>query len=158
MGVDSSALPSAALTRDGCSCAFAADGYHSDDGAKWRFDQTQRPYTDGRVVQGELFAEPFGGAGARPDVIGAGIDKQRRSIFFTKNGKLMGTAFEGICPDQAQEFPTLLPTVTLHARGDVCQLNFGERPFMFDLLAFGASDERSAAVVGGGRAGPADVH
>jgi hypothetical protein len=77
-----------------CETAY---GYHSDDGSKWRNDKVGRPAvvfdtaTDTEMIQGEVFAEPFGNCVAKPDVIGCGIDFKRRSIFFTKNGQLMGS-------------------------------------------------------------------
>ncbi|KOO30955.1 hypothetical protein Ctob_014956 [Chrysochromulina tobinii] len=76
-----------------------------DDGSKWRNDKVGRPAvvfdtaTDTEMIQGEVFAEPFGNCAAKPDVIGCGIDFKRRSIFFTKNGQLMGTAFEDVDVD-----------------------------------------------------------
>ena len=110
------------------------------------------------MIQGEVFAEPFGNCAAKPDVIGCGIDFKRRSIFFTKNGQLMGTAFEDVDLDPggvglAYGAFGLLPTVTLHERGDECRFNFGSQPFLFDVLAFGRSEARHAGVVGGGQAG-----
>lgn len=144
-----------------CETAY---GYHSDDGSKWRNDKVGRPAvvfdtaTDTEMIQGEVFAEPFGNCAAKPDVIGCGIDFKRRSIFFTKNGQLMGTAFEDVDVDPggvglAYGAFGLLPTVTLHERGDECRFNFGSQPFLFDVLAFGRGEARHAGVVGGGQAG-----
>ena len=144
-----------------CETAY---GYHSDDGSKWRNDKVGRPAvvfdtaTDTEMIQGEVFAEPFGKCAAKPDVIGCGIDFKRRSIFYTKNGQLMGTAFEDVDLDPggvglAYGAFGLLPTVTLHERGDECRFNFGSQPFLFDVLAFGRGEARHAGVVGGGQAG-----
>ena len=131
-----------------------AYGYHSDDGSKWRHDSRARPTALGDITQGERFAEPFGNNAGAPDVIGCGLDLTRRSVFFTKNGRLCGTAFEEVeaCVGHSPQptTPGLRPTVTLHRAGDECVFNFGSRPFVFDLLAYGRSDARHAPVVGGG--------
>lgn len=128
-----------------------AYGYHSDDGSKWRHDKLAAPRSNGTMIQGERFGEPFG-SGARLDVIGCGLDHARRSVFFTKNGVLQGTAFEDV------DTAGLLPTVSLHEKGDRCSFNFGTYgaddgpavPFLFDLPSYAASEARHAGVVGGG--------
>ena len=64
-------------------------GYHSDDGSKWRNDSVGGPRSNGMTINGEAYGESFGGEkGSKLDVIGCGIDHARRSIFFTKNGKV----------------------------------------------------------------------
>jgi hypothetical protein len=137
-------------------------GYHSDDGSKWRNDDRAQPaLVTGRFLQGDRFAEPFGklkrvDSSERHDVVGCGVDYNRGSIFFTKNGKLMGIAFEDVrcCTNGNRAtgggLPFLIPTVTLHEREDECSFNFGGEPFLFDLLAFGRSEERHGPVHGGG--------
>ena len=136
-------------------------GYHSDDGSKWRNDKVAGPRSNGMMINGEKYAESFGGEkGSKVDVIGCGIDYQRRAIFFTKNGKFQGVAFTDIeCGSQQ-----LYPTVALHENGDKCHFNFGytlpwvhstssrpdSGPFLFDLPAYATSDARRAGMVGGG--------
>ncbi|EOD39866.1 hypothetical protein EMIHUDRAFT_223432 [Emiliania huxleyi CCMP1516] len=130
-----------------------AYGYHSDDGAKWRHDAVAGPRTNGAIMNGVTFGEPFGGhRGSAVDTVGCGLDLRRRSVFFTKNGKLQGTAFENCCLSRL--CPRLYPTVALHEDGDRCRFNFGAEPFLFDIAAFAVSDARTEV---GGRpalAGP----
>lgn len=141
-------------------------GFHSDDGSKWRFDSVAAPPT----TNGERFGAPFGAwrstvTNPNPleaemvpaDIIGCGLDFRRRSVFFTKNGVLVGVAFDRL--PQTQNALFLQPTVTLHQKRDVCgEFNLGEHAFEFDVAAFAASAERWAPVVGGayGRDGDGD--
>jgi Ran-binding protein 9/10 len=68
------------------------------------------------------------------DVIGCGINFWRETIFFTKNGKLLGDAFIG-------QVGNFFPTVSLHSPGDSVRFNFnGEtRKFVFDFEGHVAS-------------------
>ncbi|BDA46674.1 Ran-binding protein 10 [Coccomyxa sp. Obi] len=89
-------------------------GYHGDDGKKF--------HASG---QGEDYGPHFSAG----DVIGAGIHIQRQEIFFTKNGKNLGTAFRGLT-----QLP-LYPTIGLHSPGECIVVNFGASPFAFKLDA-----------------------
>ncbi|GIL56966.1 hypothetical protein Vafri_12242 [Volvox africanus] len=63
------------------------------------------------------------------DVVGAALDFQRKEIFFTKNGT-KGKAIS-ISISQA-----LYPTVSLHSSGEVVSVNFGQKPFSFNIEPF----------------------
>lgn len=89
-------------------------GYHGDDGAIFH----------GRGRQLSTFGPKFG----FHDVIGCGLNHQDRSIFFTLNGRLLGTAFASVAADVE-----LYPTVGIDANCSI-QFNFGMKPFKFDLL------------------------
>lgn len=88
-------------------------GFHGDDGAIFH----------GRGWQLSSFGPTFG----FNDVVGCGLDFCNRSIFFTLNGKYLGTAFTNVRTDKA-----LFPTVGLDANVEV-KFNFGLTPFLFDL-------------------------
>lgn len=78
------------------------------------------------VAESESFAQPFG----MNDIIGCGINYINGTIFFTKNGILLGTAFS--------EFHdiNLVPAIALK-NGNSVQTNFGLfEEFSFDILTY----------------------
>lgn len=103
--------------------------------------------------RGREFSSPWG----RGDVVGCGFDFVQQSIFFTKNGVMLGTAFQGVpcfaSTDEDLVGPGFLlhATVGLHSPGERVRLNFGAAPFAFDLTAYKASLksvlERSLAAI-----------
>lgn len=113
-------------------------GYHGDDGRAYHARGSGDPYG------------PRFGAG---DVVGAGIDWEAGSIFFTRNGAHLGTAFGGV-----RGAPRLFPTVGLHSRGEKVAANFGASPFRFDAAGAAAAARAAAAgeaAASGGAAGAA---
>eukprot|EP00884_Botryococcus_braunii_P020425 jgi/Botrbrau1/7066/Bobra.0165s0089.1 len=78
-------------------------------------------------VHGSSKSQEYGPNFTTGDVIGAGILLETQEMFFTKNGKNLGTAFTSVCKS------TLLPTVSLHSYRESVTFNFGESPFVFDL-------------------------
>jgi len=91
-------------------------GYHGDDGAIFH-------------GQGKQLSE-FGPRYGCNDTIGCGLNHKDNSIFFTCNGVLLGTAFENVPKDV-----DLYPTVGVDTNCSM-HLNFGDRPFKFDLVAY----------------------
>ncbi|GIL83735.1 hypothetical protein Vretifemale_12470 [Volvox reticuliferus] len=88
-------------------------GFHGDDG---------KTFFEGR---NEYYGFKYG----KGDVVGAALDFQRKEIFFTKNGT-KGKAIS-ISIGQA-----LYPTVSLHSSGEVVSVNFGQKPFSFNIEPF----------------------
>ena len=95
-------------------------GYHGDDGRKY--------HSSGG-------GEEYGPQYSVGDTVGAGYHLGRQEIFFTKNGKHLGTAFTGV-------HGTLLPTVGLHSNDEHVELNFGRKPFKFDIDAMLAEEQQ----------------
>lgn len=91
-------------------------GYHGDDGRAF----------DGN--SGNEQGLPFGPRYTALDVIGCGIDMQRRDIFFTKNGRFIGKAFCNI-----RFGIDLYPCIGLNSPGESMIVNFGSQPFEFDI-------------------------
>ncbi|QDZ21211.1 SPRY domain-containing protein [Chloropicon primus] len=86
-------------------------GYHADDGNKF--------HNSGK-------GEEYGPSFVQGDTVGAGIHLENRDIFFTKNGKKLGVAFSNVKA-------TLFPTVGLHSQNEHVEVNFGAKPFQFDI-------------------------
>ncbi|KAI7865077.1 hypothetical protein BDF14DRAFT_1828384 [Spinellus fusiger] len=88
-------------------------GYHGDDGNAFSGSGT-----------GVFFGPRF----TSGDKIGCGINFASNSIFYTKNGTFLGTAFN----DVDTSLP-LYPCVGLRTQGEHIATNFGESPFEFDI-------------------------
>eukprot|EP00210_Caulerpa_lentillifera_P006272 g5991.t1 len=86
-------------------------GYHGDDGKKFATSES-----------GSIYGPKFG----TNDVIGAGIHLENRQMFFTKNGTLLGIAFNNVEGE-------LYPTIGLHSKSESVEVNFGQKPFVFDI-------------------------
>eukprot|EP00879_Flechtneria_rotunda_P014464 GHRR01015113.1.p1 GENE.GHRR01015113.1~~GHRR01015113.1.p1 ORF type:complete len:351 (+),score=113.33 GHRR01015113.1:510-1562(+) len=102
-------------------------GYHGDDGRKF--------YNSDK---GEEYGPKFGTG----DTIGACLHFGSQEIFYTKNGTKLKTAFRNVTQT------SLYPTVGLHSKNEVVQINFGQSPFKYDLESFliEEQDQRQAAV------------
>ncbi|GFR46622.1 hypothetical protein Agub_g8226, partial [Astrephomene gubernaculifera] len=96
-------------------------GYHGDDGKKFI---------------GNSHGEDYGPTFGTGDTVGAGIHLGRQELFFTKNGTKLKLAHR---PMRAG----LYPTIGLHSKGERVQVNFGHKPFVFDLEGM-LAEERSA--------------
>ncbi|KAI3878949.1 hypothetical protein MKX03_037346 [Papaver bracteatum] len=94
-------------------------GYHGDDGLLYR---------------GHGKGESFGPTFTAGDTVGGGINYASQELFFTKNGELIGTVYKDV------KGP-LYPTIAVHSQNEEVNVNFGLKPFVFDLKAF-VSEER----------------
>lgn len=72
---------------------------------------------------------PYGPKYGTGDVIGCCWDLVDNTVFFTKNGKHLGTAFRSLSG-------TLYPTIGMQSMGGRVKANFGTDPFVFDIEAF----------------------
>ncbi|CAI5537464.1 unnamed protein product [Closterium sp. Naga37s-1] len=95
-------------------------GYHGDNGKVY--------HNSGR---GEAYGPEF----TTNDVVGAGVNYGTHEIFFTKNGKSLGPAFRDVKDE-------LFPTVGLHSPNERVEVNFGQKPFLFDVQGM-VMDERA---------------
>ena len=84
---------------------------------------------NGRKLFGGGDGKPYGPAFTQGDVVGCGINFNRDEIFFTKNGKYLGSAFTHIPAN-------LYPTVALHSQEEKVTVNFGANPFKFDIDSY----------------------
>ncbi|WOL14262.1 ran-binding protein 10 [Canna indica] len=89
-------------------------GYHGDDGYLYR---------------GQGKGESFGPTFTTNDIVGAGINYASQEFFFTKNAKLVGTVAKDI------KGP-LYPTIAVHSQNEQVTVNFGKKPFLFDIEGY----------------------
>lgn len=104
-------------------------GYHGDDGNKfWAGQEGEDDNGDGQSDEASLRTQydAFGPTFTTFDIIGCGYDNLQNSVFFTKNGKLLGTAFTDVPP-------ALVPTIGLASSREKLYVNFGQQPFLFDF-------------------------
>lgn len=87
-------------------------GYHGDDGCAFK--------TTG--ISGEKYGPKYGAG----DVVGCCWDLVNCTVFFTRNGIMLGTAFRDI------KGP-LFPTVGMQTKGGRVAVNFGGSPYMFNI-------------------------
>ena len=90
-------------------------GYHGDDGKLF--------YEFG---SGRDYGRTFGTS----DVVGCGIDLDSRKVFFTKNGMFLGIAKSKL-PNK-----TWYPTIGLHSKDEMVEVNFGQEPFIFKISKY----------------------
>ena len=96
-------------------------GYHGDDGNSFACSGTGHPY-------GPTFTTG--------DVIGCILNFSNMSAAYTKNGLYLGIAFKDLLKDvkdKKQSVSNLYPLVGLRTPGEIVQVNFGQKPFKFDI-------------------------
>ncbi|KAI8386993.1 concanavalin A-like lectin/glucanase domain-containing protein [Blakeslea trispora] len=83
---------------------------------------------------GQIFkqkqAQDYGPSFSSGDVIGCGVDFTTGHVFFTKNGISLGPAFE-----LDKDMP-YYPCVGLSTPGERITANFGQQPFLFDIVDY----------------------
>jgi len=104
-------------------------GYHGDDGLVYSSDSTK----------GTKFGPTLGGS----DIVGCGINYTTNKAFFTRNGDLLGHAFNSLPTSGPTSLP-LYPFVGLQRPGDCIRANFGHEKFAFDIDAY-AQEAKEAA-------------
>lgn len=95
-------------------------GYHGDDGNSFACQTNGKPYSP----------VPYGPTFSTNDIIGCAINFRNGTAFYTKNGISLGVAFKDV------KGSALYPTVGMRTVGEHIRVNFGQRPFMFDIDAF----------------------
>lgn len=86
--------------------------YHGDDG-----------YVFACTASGKAYGPKF----AREDVVGCGVDFRTGEAFFTRNGGYLGVAFTGVKGER------LFPSVGMKKPNEHVRVNFGQKPFVFDI-------------------------
>ena len=91
-------------------------GYHGDDGHSFEESGTGKTY-------GPRFSTG--------DVIGCCINMADKTAFYTKNGTYLGIAFRKLKISM-----NLFPCVGLRTPGEHVTVNFGQEPFVYDIVNY----------------------
>jgi hypothetical protein len=96
-------------------------GYHGDDGHSFCCQGTGKTY-------GPTFTTG--------DVVGCCINFRKGIAFYTKNGVELDTAFRDLtfdAPGKTSGKGDFYPSVGLRTPGEHVRVNFGQKPFVFDI-------------------------
>lgn len=96
-------------------------GYHGDDGHFFE--------SAGKGIS-------YGPTYTTGDTIGCGINFMTRELFFTKNGEFLGIASKNVIIEE-----NLYPTAGMQTNGEMIDVNFGQKPFKFDIESYRKRDE-----------------
>ncbi|KAI7906608.1 concanavalin A-like lectin/glucanase domain-containing protein [Cokeromyces recurvatus] len=92
----------------------------------------------GKVYSGSGTGQNYGPKFGTGDIIGCGVDFRNMTAFYTKNGVYLGTAFKKI-----KETMELFPFIGFKTPGEKIEVNFGAKPFMFDIEQWIENERRT---------------
>lgn len=120
---------------------FTESGFKLGRHPGWEMNSFGFHAEDGRVCHGAIEGIPYGPRFGTHDIVGAGIDYAAQEIFFTKNGASLGAAVKGV---RMENFANgeLYPTIGLHSPREKVEINFGQRPFLYDVEAMAREGRR----------------
>ena len=93
--------------------------------AAWPKNNSFIYYSDTGMIWLKDIGKEYGMPLRINDVLGCGIDRGKRSIFFTINGTFLGEAFH------LDSIPSLIPIVGIRVNGTKIKANFGQDPFIY---------------------------
>jgi len=98
-------------------------GYHGDDGC---------------LFSGQCAGKTYGPTFSTGDIIGCCINFRKGIAFYTKNGVELDTAFRDLTFDTPGRTAKgdFWPAVGFRKSGEHLRVNFGQKPFVFDIDAY----------------------
>eukprot|EP01122_Echinamoeba_exundans_P001572 TRINITY_DN115_c0_g1_i2.p1 TRINITY_DN115_c0_g1~~TRINITY_DN115_c0_g1_i2.p1 ORF type:complete len:3572 (-),score=989.42 TRINITY_DN115_c0_g1_i2:58-10773(-) len=119
------------------SVGFAPEGSTSWGVGSYKFqaNRVKSYYSGGNKRQ-----EAYGAYIRAKDVIGCGWNASEKSIYYTRNGEELGTAFANAFPGGAAD--RVVPAVGISKSVRV-RINFGQEPFKFNVEANTSLDEKT---------------
>ena len=88
--------------------------------------------SDGKALNGNVTGEDFGPKFEKNDVIGCGLILSKNQIFFTLNGRFLGTPFPNIELNLESIYPSIcLQSVSEEVASNFCGSSLD--PFVYDL-------------------------
>jgi len=113
------------------SVGFASSDVSLNRLPGWERDSWGYHGDDGNAFASARDGTPFGPRFTTGDVIGCGIDFTLSKAFYTKNGVMLGFAFEYIGRDKE-----LYPAVGLRTINEAVKVNFGQDSFVYDISEY----------------------
>lgn len=98
---------------------------------------------DGKIYDGQPNGHTYRSGFGERDIIGCGIDFNKGSAFFTKNGHDLGVAFKDISFPSTPIFPCI--GMKKH-NGILISVNLGQSPFVYDVKNRLAEEEEKVAL------------
>jgi hypothetical protein len=95
----------------------------------WRKGSIGVHADDGKIFNGCGFGSPLTIPWILGDIVGCGIDFLRRRAIFTRNGVLLGSY-------ALRQTEGLYATVGSRTLGERVTVNFGKKPFVFDIIQY----------------------
>ncbi|KAI4205879.1 MAG: hypothetical protein LQ350_000064 [Teloschistes chrysophthalmus] len=96
---------------------------------------------DGNTFGGQTLGKKYGPTFTTGDVVGCGINFMTGCAFFTKNGNHQGTAFREL------KDIVVYPSVGMRRSNAQVTVNFGQRPFVYDIDDLIRYDQRERAAI-----------
>ncbi|KAI4165874.1 MAG: hypothetical protein LQ342_000305 [Letrouitia transgressa] len=82
---------------------------------------------DGNTFCSQMIGRKYGPTFTTGDIVGCGVNFMKRCAFFTKNGVFQGNAFKDL------KEGVIYPSVGMKHPQAHLSINFGQRPFVFDI-------------------------